>query len=114
MTLKERFLDAVSNGHLGEVDDFGVVVSLKQFKTYFSDVKSDYINSFLPAAVIEIGQQSTTHTKYVFRVRKGLYRVHPDALQEHVSTDYATENLSPHLSRKIEEPLFSYGIQHYS
>jgi len=111
MTLKERFLDAVSNGYLGEVDDFGVVVSLKQFKTYFKDVKSDYINSFLPAAVIEIGQQSTTHTKYVFRVRKGLYRVHPDALLEHAATDYNAEILPSHLSDKIEEPFFSYAVQ---
>ena len=114
MTLKERFLDAVSNGYLGEVDDFGVVVSLKQFKTYFKDVKSDYINSFLPAAVIEIGQQSTTHTKYVFRVRKGLYRVHPDALQQHAATDYNAEILPSHLSDKVEEPFLSYGLLRYN
>jgi len=114
MTLKERFLDAVSNGYLGEVDDFGVVVSLKQFKTYFKDVKSDYINSFLPAAVIEIGQQSTTHTKYVFRVRKGLYRVHPDALQEHTAAAYNADILPSHLSNKVKEPFFSYGVQRYN
>ena len=115
MTLKERFLDAVSNGYLGEADDFGVVVSLKQFKKYFKDVKSDYINSFLPAAVIEIGQQSTTHTKYVFRVRKGLYRVHPDALQGYMKggSDTDTDDL-PHLGKKVEEPFFSYGVQHYN
>lgn len=114
MTLKERFLDAVSRGDLGEVDDFGVVVSLKQFKTYFKDVKSDYINSFLPAAVIEIGQQSTTHTKYVFRVRKGLYRVHPDALQAHTSTDYEADDLLAHLNGKVEESLWSYAAQRYN
>lgn len=114
MTLKERFLDAVSSGALGEVDDFGVVVSLKQFKTYFKDVKSDYINSFLPAAVIETGQQSTTHTKYVFRVRKGLYRVHPDALQAHTSTDYDTSDLLSQLNNKVEEVFFGYGAQRYN
>jgi len=54
MTLKDRFLKAVVTGELGDVDDFGVVVSLKDFKLCFSDVKSDYINSFLPAAVIVI------------------------------------------------------------
>ena len=114
MTLKERFLDAVSSGDLGEVDDFGVVVSLKQFKTYFKDVKSDYINSFLPAAVIETGQQSTTHTKYVFRVRKGLYRVHPAALQEHTSSDYETDTLLTQLNNKVEESSFGYGALRYS
>jgi len=114
MTLKERFLDAVSNGYLGEVDDFGVVVSLKQFKAYFKDVKSDYINSFLPAAVIEVGQQSATHTKYVFRVRKGLYRVHPDALQEHAASDYDAEILPSHLTGKVEEAFPGYGLLRYN
>ena len=70
MTLKIRFLEAVSSGELGEVDDSGVIVSLKQFKSYFEDVKSDYVNSFLPAAVIEAGQKSATQTKFLFRVRK--------------------------------------------
>lgn len=83
MTLKIRFLEAVSSGELGEVDDSGVIVSLKQFKSYFEDVKSDYVNSFLPAAVIEAGQKSATHTKFLFRVRKGVYRVHDDAMDVH-------------------------------
>lgn len=83
MTLKIRFLEAVSSGELGEVDDSGVIVSLKQFKSYFEDVKSDYVNSFLPAAVIEAGQKSATHTKFLFRVRKGVYRVHDDAMDAH-------------------------------
>ena len=114
MTLKKRFLDAVSSGNLGEVDDFGVVVSLKQFKTYFKDVKSDYINSFLPAAVIEVGQQSTTHTKYVFRVRKGLYRVHPDAIEGHYSTSYDDTDMLTHMNDKVEESMFCYRQQRYN
>ena len=80
MTLKIRFLEAVSSGDLGEFDDSGVVVTLKEFKSFFKDVKSDYVNSFLPAAVIEAGQKTATHTKFLFRVRKGVYRVHPDAM----------------------------------
>ena len=94
MTLKIRFLEAVSSGDLGEFDDSGVIVTLKQFKSYFKDVKSDYVNSFLPAAVIEAGQQSATHTKFLFRVRKGVYRVHPDAMDAHLVTeDLIDENL---------------------
>ena len=108
MTLKRRFLDAVTSGDLGEVDDFGVVVSLKQFKLYFSDVKSDYINSFLPAAVIETGQHSTTHTKYVFRIRKGLYRVHPDAIEQHLEMAYDEEIPLAHMNNKVEESLMYY------
>jgi len=108
MTLKNRFLEAVSSGELGEVDDFGVVVSLKEFKSYFKDVKTDYINSFLPAAVIETGQHSTTHTKYLFRVRKGVYRVHPDALEEHRIEGYTTHMPLSELNNKVEEPFIRY------
>jgi len=71
---------AVTNGEIGQVDDAGVIVSLKEFKAHFNDIKSDYINSFLPAATIEPGQCSVTNTKYVFRVTKGVYRVHPEVL----------------------------------
>ena len=108
MTLKNRFMEAVSCGDLGEVDDFGVIVSLKQFKSYFIDVKSDYVNSFLPAAVIETGQYSATHTKYLFRIRKGMYRVHPDAIDEHNESAY--DNVIPltHLNNKVEEALIQY------
>lgn len=81
MQLKERFLNAVVSGQLGYHDDYGVVVELKDFRNYFSDIKTDYINSFLPAATIETGQHSVTHTKFVFRLRKGVYRVHPDAIK---------------------------------
>ncbi|VAW66107.1 hypothetical protein MNBD_GAMMA08-2376 [hydrothermal vent metagenome] len=109
MTLKKRFLEAVSSGELGEVDDFGVVVSLKQFKSFFFDVKSDYINSFLPAAVIETGQYSTTHTKYLFRIRKGMYRVHPDVLDEYNESSYVDDLLdADHGNNKVEESILMY------
>ena len=81
MQLKDRFIEAVRSGELGSTDDYGVIVSLKDFKEYFSDIKSDYLNSFLPAATIEVGQYSATHTKFVFRIKKGLYRVHKDLLK---------------------------------
>ncbi len=112
MTLKNRFLEAVSSGELGEVDDFGVVVSLKQFKHYFDDVKSDYINSFLPAAVIETGQYSTTHTKYLFRIRKGVYRVHQDAIDEHNQSIYLDDLPLTHISNKVEESIVQYQTYH--
>lgn len=112
MTLKLRFLEAVSKGELGEEEDFGVVVSLRQFKAYFSDVKSDYINSFLPAAVIETGQYSATHTKYLFRVRKGIYRLHPDALKQYQAAYSNSKDNSQDVDLdfepKIEEQRFFY------
>ena len=81
--LKHRFLDAVLDGKLGTLTERGYVVSLKEFRLYFSDIRTQYSSSFLPASVIEIGQLSITHTKFVFRVKKGMYLVHPDALVEH-------------------------------
>ena len=108
MTLKNRFLEAVSSGDLGVVDDFGVVVSLKEFKLYFKDVKSDYINSFLPAAVIETGQYSPTHTKFIFRIRKGAYRVHPDAIEEHNGSGYIDDLPLSGLNNKVEEAIMQY------
>lgn len=80
MTLKQRFIDAVVKGQLGTVEEKGVVVTLKQFKLYFSDVKTDYINSFLPASTIEPGQKTASQTRFVFRIRNGVYLVHTDVL----------------------------------
>jgi len=83
-TLKQRFLDAIVQGKLGTVEDEGVVFTLQEFKDCFSDIKSHYINSFLPGATLEIGQHTMQHTRYLFRLKTGLYRVHPDAIQAHI------------------------------
>ncbi len=82
MRLKDHFLEAINAGELGSIDDRGIVFTLKEFKQVFSYIKSDYINSFLPAATIEAGRDTMTQTKFLFRIRKGVYRVHPDALSK--------------------------------
>jgi len=84
-SLKYRFLEAVVNGELGSRENSGIIVTLKAFKTYFSDIKTDYVNSFLPAATIETGQRTITHTKFLYRVKKGVYLVHGDVLLEFVA-----------------------------
>jgi len=81
-TLKIRFLGAVRMGELGTVDELGVVVTLKAFKAYFSDITSDYINSFLPAATLEPGRSLMSNTKFVFRLQLGVYLVHPDVFDD--------------------------------
>ncbi|MFK5894075.1 MAG: hypothetical protein QM504_12710 [Pseudomonadota bacterium] len=81
MILKQRFLEAVNKGELGSISDRGVVVTLREFKAYFSDVKSDYINSFLPASTIEPGRAMATHTRFLFRIRSGVYLVHVDVIE---------------------------------
>jgi len=79
--LKDRLIEAIVSGELGSIEDRGIVFTLKEFKDVFSDIKTDYINSFLPAATIEPGRESMTRTKFLFRVRKGVYLVHPDVLE---------------------------------
>jgi len=83
LPLKDRFLIAVVKGEIGRIENSGVIVSLKEFKAHFNDITSDYINSFLPAATIEPGQRSITNTKYLFRVKKGVYLVHPEVLESY-------------------------------
>jgi len=78
--LKDRLIEAIVAGELGSVEDAGVVFTLKEFKSVFHDIKTDYINSFLPAATIEPGRESMTNRKYLFRISKGVYRVHPKLL----------------------------------
>jgi len=81
-TLKVRFLAAVREGELGTaVDGQGVVVTLNEFRAFFSDITSDYVNSFLPAATLEPGCTQMTPTKFVFRSQRGVYRVHPDVFE---------------------------------
>jgi len=79
-TLRSRFINAIATGKLGRVDEQGIIFTLKEFKQCFSEIKTDYINSFLPASTIETGRVEMSHTKFLFRIRKGVYRVHPDLL----------------------------------
>lgn len=86
-TLKQRFLQAIVAGKLGKINENGgAVVSLREFRSYFNDVDFNYAGSFLPGAVIEEGQFSTSHTRFVFRIGRGVYLVHPDAIREHMET----------------------------
>jgi len=79
-SLRSRFINAIASGELGRVDEQGIIFTLKEFKLYFAEIKTDYINSFLPASIIEAGRMEMSHTKFLFRIRKGVYRVHPDLL----------------------------------
>jgi len=80
-TLKERFVHAVNEGELGLMDDYGVLVTREAFAEHFSDIKSQYKTSFLTASVIEPGRTLATHTKFLFKMGRGLYLVHADLLE---------------------------------
>jgi len=79
--LKDRLIEAIVSGELGSVEDRGVEFTLKEFKSVLHDIKTDYINFFLPAATIEPGRETMTRTKYLLRISKGVYRVHPDLFE---------------------------------
>ena len=78
--LKDRFLRAVVLGELGAVENGGMVVTLKAFKRYFRDIKTQYVSSFMPAATFEPGMFTPSPTKFLFRVGKGVYLIHSDVL----------------------------------
>ena len=80
MTLKERFLKAVSSGELGKPTEYGTIVTVLELKAYFKDINREYLETFLPAASIEQGRYKVSNTRYVFRIKNGVYRVHTDAL----------------------------------
>jgi len=84
MQMKDRFLSAVVAGELGSVNEYGTDVKLSEFRVYFNDVKTDYVNSFLPAATLEKGRADFNDVKYLFRVGKGVYRVHPGVIEEYI------------------------------
>lgn len=84
LQLKDRFLRAVVLGELGAVENSGMVVTLKEFKRYFRDIKTQYVSSFMPAATFEPGMYTPSHTRFLFRVGKGVYLIHSDVLVGHM------------------------------
>jgi len=64
--LKDRLIEAIVSGELGSIEDRGIVFTLKEFKSVFADIKTDYINSFLPTVTIESGLKTMTRTKFCF------------------------------------------------
>ncbi len=79
--LKLRFINAIKQGKIGSLEERGIIVTAKEFKLHFSDIKTQYIGSFLPTATIDPGRTYMTNTRFVFRLRKGVYLLHPDALE---------------------------------
>ncbi|VAW57907.1 hypothetical protein MNBD_GAMMA11-751 [hydrothermal vent metagenome] len=80
-TLKERFVQAINEGELGLIDDYGVYVTRESFTEYFSDIKIQYKTSFLTSSVIEPGRTLASHTRFLFKMGRGLYLVHADLLE---------------------------------
>jgi len=79
MTLRDRFLDAMIDGHLGK----GIVVSRKEFMEFFSSDNPATTGVFLSNSEINTGApHSPTYVHFTLRVDEGRYRVHPQVIQE--------------------------------
>lgn len=78
MSLRERFLDAIIDGKLGQ----GIVVTRQQFIQYFKDDTPTFTSVFLSNSEMETGMHSPTYNHFTLRVHKGTYRVHPTAIYE--------------------------------
>jgi len=79
MTLRERFLDAVIDGELGN----GLVITRQEFMSHFSDDNPATTGCFLSNSEIVTGQpHSPMYSHFTLRVNEnsGVYRIHPEAL----------------------------------
>ncbi len=82
MNLKQLFFEAIDNGELGAVDDLGVIVTLSELEQRFTELEPETISHFLPSATLENGQREFTAHKFLYQIKDGVYRVHPDALDQ--------------------------------
>jgi len=83
MELKQLFLEALSNGDMGAIDDLGVVVTLEEFERKFPDTRNMNSAGFLPSSTLDTRDQPVCQDKFLYVVRKDVYRVHPDALDNY-------------------------------
>lgn len=84
--LKHQFLDAVISGGIGTQTERGLIVTTKEFVLYFEDKtksKIDYLRSYLPSVSIEAGRQEMKHNRYLFRIGRGIFKIHEDAIDRH-------------------------------
>ena len=77
MTLRQRFLDAVIDGHLGK----GITVTRQEFMKLFADENPTTTGCFLSNSELITGSpHSPMYTHFTIRMADGQYRVHPEAL----------------------------------
>ena len=83
MELKQLFLEALSNGDMGSIDDQGFVITLEEFERKFPHVAKQNSQGFLPASTLKSGDKSISPDKFLYVLRKDVYRLHPDALDNY-------------------------------
>ena len=79
MTLRDRFLDAIIDGRLGN----GIVVTRQELIEFFPDEKESTTGVFLSNSEVNTGTvHSPMYEPCTLRVEEGRYRVLPQALLE--------------------------------
>lgn len=77
MTLRNRLLDAIIDGQLGN----GITVTRQDFMRFFSEENPATTGCFLSNSEIITGSpHSPTYTHFTQRITEGKYRIHPAAL----------------------------------
>ncbi len=84
--LKDKFLDAIIEGGLGVLTKDGIIISSKEFTHYFitRGHKKEYLRCYLSSVVIEPGRHAMLHNKFLFRIKQGVFRLHPDAISRYL------------------------------
>jgi hypothetical protein len=82
MTLRERLLDAVIDGHLGH----GLIVTRQEVMAHFPSDPATYTGVMLSNSEMITGQHSPTYDHFTLRVAEACYRIHPLALSERMQT----------------------------
>jgi len=78
MTLRNRFLDAIIDGELGN----GITITRQDFMQFFSNENTATTGCFLSNSEIETGAlHSPNYTHFTLRISEGRYYVHPGAIQ---------------------------------
>ncbi len=84
--LKHHFLDAVVTGEIGRRTEKGLIITTREFVQYFEnkyESKCDYLRSYLPSVSIEAGRHDMKHNKYLFKIGRGIFKIHDDAINMH-------------------------------
>jgi len=79
MALRERLLDAILDGEIGQ----GLVITRQELIRYFRDVNEATTGVLLSNSELTTGApHSPTYTHFTQRLSEGRYRIHPTALAE--------------------------------
>ncbi len=88
--LKHHLLNAVVSGEIGKRTEIGLILTTKEFVQFFEDKhksKKGYFRSYLPSVSIEAGRRDMRHNKFLFKIGRGIYKVHEDAIHSHTAND---------------------------